>query len=243
MPFKSLIRSAAYSLGIALLIAALFFNAGAAQAPVQAQTTPTPDRLAQPTLPASPSQADRGAQVWWLSCLPCHGDRGQGLTDEFRLTYPPEEQYCWESGCHGARPYDQGFTLPTSIPAVIGPGALQKFPDAAVLHAYIAAAMPYWKPGSLTEEESWSVTAFMLRESGLWADATGLSASNAGTVTVGLQAAPTPTPAPPATPTPPSGLPISVVLVGAILLVALIVIVMLRILRGRGGPNPPAHLP
>jgi cytochrome c len=129
---------------------------------------PTPDRLAQPTLPASPSQADLGAQQFWLSCMPCHGDKGQGLTDEFRQTYPPEDRNCWESGCHGERPYDSGFTLPKQIPAIIGPQAnLGKFTNAASLHAYIKAAMPFWKPGSLTEEESWLVTAFLLRENGV----------------------------------------------------------------------------
>ncbi len=201
MQIKILFRLISASFGIALLTAALFFNTGAAHAPLQVQVTPTVDRLAQPTLPPSPSQADHGAQVWWLSCLPCHGDRGQGLTDEFRLTYPPEEQYCWESGCHGARPYDQGFTLPTQIPAVIGPGALLKFPNAAVLHAYIAAAMPFWKPGSLAEADSWSVTAFILRQSGLWEAQEELSADNAQSISIG-PAAPAPTPTP--TPTPAS---------------------------------------
>ena len=155
----------------------------------QVVITSTPDRLAEPTLPSSPSQADYGAQVYWLSCLPCHGDRGQGLTEEFRQTYPPEEQYCWESGCHGKRPYDNGFTLPMNIAAVIGPGTLQKFPTAANLRGFIFAAMPFWKPGSLTEEQSWQVTAFLLRENGLWQGTVDLDSSNAGDLQIsrGLQ--------------------------------------------------------
>jgi cytochrome c len=122
--------------------------------------------------------------MYWLSCLPCHGDKGQGLTDEFRTTYPPEDQYCWARGCHGKMPYEQGFTLPTKIPAVIGPGALAKFSDAAQLHAYVRAAMPFWKPGSLTEEEAWGVTAFILRQNGLWNDMSELNASNASDVKI-----------------------------------------------------------
>ena len=52
--------------------------------PVERQRpTPTPDRLAPPPTVASPAQADVGAQVYWLNCQPCHGDRGQGLTDEW----------------------------------------------------------------------------------------------------------------------------------------------------------------
>lgn len=154
---------------------------------------PTADRLAEPTLPPAPTQADYGAQVYWLSCLPCHGDRGQGLTDEFRAAYPPEEQYCWERGCHGENPYESGFTLPKFIPAVIAPQALAKFSDAAQLQAYIRAAMPFWKPGSLSEEEAWRVTAYLLRQNGLWDGSGELNASNAAGVRIQRQ---TPTPPP-----------------------------------------------
>lgn len=145
---------------------------------------PTRDPLAEPTLPPSPSQADFGAQVYWLSCLPCHGDRGQGLTDEFRQTYPPEEQYCWERGCHGPNPYESGFTIPMFIPGVIGTDAVGKFADAAQLNAYIRATMPFWDPGSLTEEDAWRVTAFLMRENGLWNGSRELNASNAAEVRI-----------------------------------------------------------
>ena len=167
---------------IALLFAGRFFDIGM----VVAQTPmPTSDSLAQPTLPASPSQADKGAQIYWLTCLPCHGDRGQGLTEEFKQTYPAEDRNCWNSGCHGRRPYENGFTLPLNIPAVIGAGTLQKFPNALVLRSYIFATMPYWRPASLTEEEAWQVTVFLLRENDLWAGQDELTASNADTILIG----------------------------------------------------------
>jgi hypothetical protein len=175
-----------FPLGVALLIAASLFKEGTALS-VELQGTPSVtsatlspfERLAKPTLPAEPTQADHGAQTYWLLCLPCHGDRGQGLTDEFRETYPPEDQYCWERGCHGDRPYELGFTLPMQIPALIGSeAALGKFTTAARLNAYIMSAMPYWKPGSLSEEEGWLVTAFLLRENGIQV-AQSLNASNA----------------------------------------------------------------
>lgn len=184
------------SIGIALLFAGLFFEAGGAQSPAQATPVPTLDRLAEPTLPPDPSQADFGSQVYWLSCLPCHGDKGQGLTDEFRATYPPEDQYCWESGCHGKRPYDNGFTIPTAIPGVIGPEALSKFSTGAQLQAYIRAAMPFWRPGSLSEEEAWKVTAFILRQNGLWSGAVELNDSNAGEIVI-ARGTPTPSSEPP----------------------------------------------
>ncbi|OQY82426.1 MAG: hypothetical protein B6D40_09050 [Anaerolineae bacterium UTCFX3] len=195
MPARNLSRLILIPFGIALLLAGLFFDGGQASSVRQAAPTPTPDRLAQPILPAIPSQADYGAQVYWLSCLPCHGDRGQGLTDEFRAVYPPEDRNCWISGCHGERPYEHGFRLPREIPAVIGPGALQNFPNAAALYAYTRAAMPFWKPGSLTEEETWRVTAFLLRQNGLWTGVGELDAAAAAEIPI-LRATPPPTPLP-----------------------------------------------
>lgn len=175
----------------------------ATASPIPQQSTPIAtlsvmERLAEPTLPAEPSQADHGAQDYWLYCLPCHGDRGQGLTEEFRQTYPPEEVNCWQSGCHGRSPYEFGFMLPTQVPAVIEPNALAKFADAAQLNAYIRATMPYWNPGILTEEEAWRVTAFLLRENNLWDASTELNASNAANVKIPRSALLTPvvTPAP-----------------------------------------------
>jgi len=175
-------------------MAGLFFDGGRTASSINQQATPTStlspfERLAKPTLPAEPSQADLGAQDYWLYCLPCHGDRGQGLTDEFRETYPPEEVDCWQSGCHGNSPYEFGFTLPRNIAAVIGSGALQKFPTAANLRGFIFTAMPFWNPGSLTEEESWRVTAFLLRENGLWQGTVELDSSNAADLQIarGLQ--------------------------------------------------------
>jgi cytochrome c len=183
-------------------MAGLFFEGGTASSVLQGSTPVATlsamERLAEPTLPAAPSQADHGAQDYWLYCLPCHGDRGQGLTDEFRETYPPDEVNCWQSGCHGKRPYEFGFTLPTQIPAVIEGHALAKFADAAQLNAYIRATMPFWKPGSLTEKEAWRVTAFLLRENNLLDGSTELNAENAASIKIprGVLLTPAATPQP-----------------------------------------------
>lgn len=105
--------------------------------------------------------------MYWLNCQPCHGDRGQGLTDEWRAQYPPEDQNCWQAGCHGERPYPDGFTLPRAVPALIGANTLTRFATAAELQAFISRAMPFNKPGSLPQEETWAITAFLLRAHGL----------------------------------------------------------------------------
>jgi len=88
------------------------------------QPTPTADRLAQPTLPATPSQADLGAVEYWFACMVCHGDRGQGLTEEWRAASGPDDMNCWQSRCHASNHPPEGFKLPLYAPMVIGEGAI-----------------------------------------------------------------------------------------------------------------------
>lgn len=130
--------------------------------------TPTVDRLAPPPTVENPTQADEGAYAYWLNCQPCHGDRGQGLTEDWIAQYPPEDQNCWESGCHGERPYENGFTLPTRVPPVTGPHSLQRFENMGQVLAYMSAAMPYNAPANLEEDEYLAIAAFLAREHGVW---------------------------------------------------------------------------
>ena len=154
-------------LGAMLFLMYSFSGLAAIQAaPVPA--TPTIDRLAPPPTVPVPNQADEGAQLFWLHCQPCHGDRGQGLTDEWRAQYPPEDRNCWESGCHGPRPYENGFVLPESVPALIGPNTLSRFPTAASLYGYTRVAMPYEFPGTLSDAEYLAITAFLARAHDAW---------------------------------------------------------------------------
>lgn len=182
---KTIFRIILFPLLFSVLLAIAQFREGTALSRAdQPQPTATIDRLAEPIMPANPSQADYGAKEFWFQCLPCHGDKGQGLTDEFRMLYPPEEQNCWESGCHGPRYYENGWIIPTPVPAVIGRGTLQKFPNALALQAYIKASMPYQWPGTLNDDLAWKLTAFILRENGLWQADRELGPENAEAITV-----------------------------------------------------------
>lgn len=140
--------------------------------------TPTTDRLAAPPTVPSPTQADQGAQLYWLNCQPCHGDVGQGLSDaandDWRSQYPEDHQNCWESGCHGSRPYPDGFTLPRFVPAVIGHNSLSRFSTMADAYTYLQNSMPLNAPGSLPAEEYLAITAFLAREQGLLANHTAV---------------------------------------------------------------------
>jgi hypothetical protein len=133
-------------------------------------------------LPVETSQADLGAQDFWLHCLPCHGDRGQGLTDEFRLLYPVEEQNCWESGCHGNRPYENGWRLPEFVPAILGDQLLSQFKTAGGLFNFIQSAMPYQNPGSLNDVTYFQLVSFLTRENGLLAPNVTIVSNNASSI-------------------------------------------------------------
>ncbi len=178
---------------VGLSIVSTLFASGVPATPLNVPTTPTlegtpfpdlvltltADRLLPPRMSSPPTQADRGAEYYWFVCLPCHGDKGQGLTDEWRAVYGPEEMNCWQSKCHGKRHPAEGFELPRSVPPVLGPNSLGRFSNAAELHRIIGEAMPWYRPDYMTEEQSWDVTAFLLREHGVMPPGGTLNAGNA----------------------------------------------------------------
>ena len=113
------------------------------------------------------SQADKGAITYWLVCIPCHGDKGQGLTDEWRVVFGVQEMNCWQSKCHSANHPPEGFALPPAVPPVIGAGTLTRYTTAADLHTMIAARMPWYNPRVISAEEAWNVTAYLMRSNGV----------------------------------------------------------------------------
>ncbi|MGA2490219.1 MAG: cytochrome b N-terminal domain-containing protein, partial [Anaerolineales bacterium] len=135
--------------------------------------TPTPAssaaRLAKPILTASQSAAQlgQGALIYWGVCMACHGDRGEGLTNEWRAVYG-EDQNCWASRCHTANHPPDGFIIPRDRlpPAMTGPGSLTTYNTAQELYDYIVVTMPWWKPDSLTPQKGWAVTAYILNMNG-----------------------------------------------------------------------------
>jgi mono/diheme cytochrome c family protein len=124
--------------------------------------TPVVDRLAPLPVPVIPKQADLGYNVYYQVCMACHGDRGQGLTDEWRAAWG-EDSNCWVSKCHGPNHPIQGFQFPKQCPAVIGEGTLARFNNAQELHDYLISTMPWWKPGYLKKDEYWQLTAYLMR--------------------------------------------------------------------------------
>lgn len=131
--------------------------------------TPTPVNVVTVTedswliidLPEDATQLEYGTEVYRLVCNACHGDVGQGLTDDWRAQWPPNEQNCWQSKCHASNYPPDGFSMPIA-PAVVGPPLLI-FDTALDLYKYISIKMPWHNPGSMTKKENWSVTAYILK--------------------------------------------------------------------------------
>jgi hypothetical protein len=129
---------------------------------------PTPDlsRLDEPPLPSNPTQLEKGRHLFWLNCMTCHGDQGQGLTDEFRSLYV-EEADCWGRGCHAGHNGDQGFPIPHVIPAIISStGDLPPFATAEALFEYLRSTHPPQNPGFMPEADYWALTAYLLDQNG-----------------------------------------------------------------------------
>jgi cytochrome c len=95
-------------------------------------------------LPAGSGSAPEGLVVYQRECRVCHGDGGQGGPND-RLT-----------GGAGS--------LATQAPVkTIG----SYWPYATTVFDYVRRAMPYHLPGSLSADEVYAVTAYLLAENGI----------------------------------------------------------------------------
>jgi hypothetical protein len=124
--------------------------------------SPTYDPLAIPALPVHPTQFDLGKNLYYYHCMPCHGDIGQGLTDAWRMVWEEDHRNCWGRGCHAGRLKDEGFPIPTVIPAIIAPtNLLAKYPTLQSLVSYLHETHPPQKPGKLKDDEYLALAIFL----------------------------------------------------------------------------------
>ncbi|MFT3892533.1 MAG: hypothetical protein QM730_12930 [Anaerolineales bacterium] len=128
--------------------------------------TPTYDPLVETPLPENPTEFELGQNLYWHWCMPCHGDKGQGLTDEFRGIWEPEHQNCWGRGCHAGRREDQGFPIPTVVPALVNDAHLSQFLSVQGLTDYLQATYPPQSPGILKAEEYHAIALFVFTMNG-----------------------------------------------------------------------------
>lgn len=152
------------AVGLAILLLTVSAQPRAQQAeatPVEAENPLDPPLVSEP-----PTQLDQGALLFWGVCMACHGNAGQGLTDEWRELAFGEDKDCWTSKCHASNHPPQGFEFPQVVPALTGGGKLGRFTSAQQLYDYVHAMMPWWNQGSLTSDQAWQVTAYLLKMNG-----------------------------------------------------------------------------
>ena len=95
-------------------------------------------------LPAGRGSVAEGATVYAAKCASCHGKNGEGATAE-RLV-------ATDSG----KNFD--FATNAKLPRAVG----NYWPYATTLYDYTYRAMPFMQPGTLTPNETYAVTAFIL---------------------------------------------------------------------------------
>lgn len=95
-------------------------------------------------LPAGAGDAAKGAEIYAVKCIACHGEGGAGGPND-RLV-----------GGHG--------TL-TQLAQVRTVGSY--WPYASTVFDYIRRAMPFQSPQSLTNDEVYALTAYLLAQNGI----------------------------------------------------------------------------
>lgn len=128
--------------------------------------TPTYDPLVEPPLPENPTEFELGHNLYWHWCMPCHGDHGQGLTNEFRAIWEPDHQNCWERGCHGGQGLDEGFPIPTIVPGIMNESHLAHFAAVQELSGFLEKTHPPQSPGILESEEYHAIAIYVFTMSG-----------------------------------------------------------------------------
>jgi S-disulfanyl-L-cysteine oxidoreductase SoxD len=111
-------------------------------------------------LPAGSGTATDGQAIYAASCASCHGANGEGNSAYPQLIGGPRGTF--------------NFASDPKIPRTIG----NYWPYATTLYDYIRRAMPLTAPGSLSAEQTYAVTAFLLEREGIVPPGTVLDAAS-----------------------------------------------------------------
>jgi mono/diheme cytochrome c family protein len=109
-------------------------------------------------LPAGSGTPEQGGPIYQQNCATCHGVNGEGRAP----AYPQL--------IGGPKTFD--FASDAKTPRTIG----NYWPYATTIFDYIRRAMPLTAPGTLTADQTYAVTAYLLYKEGLLPAGTALDA-------------------------------------------------------------------
>ncbi len=140
--------------------------------PVDSARLATMDRDIGPDgagLPAGRGTVAEGATLYGTQCAQCHGARGEGMEPAFpRLL--------------GRDPSAEGFRFANDPKLAHSIG--NYWSHATTLFDYIRRAMPHASPGSLTDDQVYALTAWLLAQDDVIADDATLDAAALRAVTM-----------------------------------------------------------
>ncbi len=113
-------------------------------------------------LPTGKGSARAGAEIFRTQCAACHGANGEGMAPVFPALI-------------GRDPRGESFDFASdpSIPRTIG----NYWSHATTLYDYIRRAMPLYTPGSLSADDTYAVTAYLLAANRVIPDSAVLDAA------------------------------------------------------------------
>lgn len=113
-------------------------------------------------LPLGRGTVAEGRTLYTQQCAACHGANGEGMAPAFpQLVGRPEAGESFD------------FSSQPDLPRTIG----NYWPHATTLFDYIQRAMPLFTPGSLTHDQTYALTAYLLAANRVIPDTTTLDAA------------------------------------------------------------------
>jgi cytochrome c len=95
-------------------------------------------------LPAGRGSVAEGAAIYAAKCASCHGKSGEGATAERLVAFDSGKNF--------------DFATNPKLQRAVG----NYWPYATTLYDYTYRAMPFMQPGTLTPDETYALTAFIL---------------------------------------------------------------------------------
>ena len=141
------------------------FNLGRAATPAEIAAVDIDVSPNGAGLPPGSGTPEDGAKVFATTCAVCHGANGEGKAP----AYPQ---------LIGGPKGNVDFAADGTIPRTIG----NYWPYATTIYGYIRRAMPLTAPGSLTPDQIYSVTAYLLYREGIIPAGTRLDARSLAAV-------------------------------------------------------------